>query len=135
MHEKQSPNGKAFQNINSSSKNESLNHQKTNVGYLHVRIGKPKQKASLWKVHQLVWLVFHPEYDRKKCGRQFIIHHKDHNKGNNRLDNLEFISSAEHRQVHTKEYWKNNPSGTKRLTYAKHLTKYALSLMATGGFQ
>lgn len=36
-------------------------------GYLHVRIGNPKQKATLWKVHQLVWYAFHPEYDRKKC--------------------------------------------------------------------
>ena len=100
-----------------------------------MRIGKPAHKASLWKVHQLVWLAFHPEYDRKKCGRQFIIHHKDHNKTNNKLDNLELISSAEHRQTHTKEYWKNNPNGTKRLTYAKRPTKYALSLMVTGGFQ
>ncbi len=128
MHEKQSPNGKAFQNINSSSKNESLNRQKINVGYLHVRIGKPKQKASLWKVHQLVWLAFHPEYDRKKYGRQFIIHHKDHNKQNNCLDNLELISALEHRQEHTKDYWKKNPNGTKRLVYRNKPTKYALSL-------
>ena len=36
-------------------------------GYLHVIIGLPKQKAELWKMHQLVWYAFHPEYDRKKC--------------------------------------------------------------------
>lgn len=86
------------------------------------------QKANLWKVHQLVWLAFHPEYDRKKYGRQFIIHHKDHNKQNNCLDNLELISALEHRQEHTKDYWKKNPNGTKRLVYRNKPTKYALSL-------
>ena len=106
-----------------------LKPSKDKCGYLHVRIGLPKQKASLWKVHQLVWLAFHPEYDRKKCGRQFIIHHKDHNKQNNCLDNLELISSAEHRQEHTKDYWEKNPTGTRRLIYRKKPTLYALSLI------
>lgn len=93
------------------------------------------QKANLWKVHQLVWLAFHPEYDRRKCGYKFIIHHKDHNKQNNCLDNLELISSAEHRQEHTKDYWKNNPNGTKRLVYRNKPTQYALSLMNKGDKQ
>lgn len=86
-------------------------------------------------MHQLVWLVFHPEYDRKKYGRQFIIHHKDHNKQNNNIDNLELISSAEHRQEHTNYYWKKNPNGTKRLVYRNKPTKYALSLMNKGDKQ
>ena len=85
-------------------------------------------------MHQLVWLVFHPEYDRKKCGRKYIIH-KDHDKTNNKLDNLELISALEHRQEHTKDYWKNNPNGTKRLVYRNKPTQYALSLMNKGDKQ
>lgn len=98
-------------------------------GYQHVVIGKPQHKGSLWKVHQLVWYTFHPEYDRKKCGKKVIIHHKDHNKKNNTLDNLELISVLEHRRAHTKDYWEKHPQGTKRLVYGKKPTKYALALM------
>lgn len=47
-----------------------LKPSKDKCGYLHVRIGLPMQKANLWKVHQLVWLAFHPEYDRKKMRTQ-----------------------------------------------------------------
>ena len=64
----------------------------------------------------------------RNVGKHIIIHHKDHNKTNNKLDNLELISSAEHRQEHTKNYWEKNPNGTKRLVYGNKPTKYALSL-------
>ena len=81
------------------------------IGYKHLRlIPDEGKRAVLWKVHQLVWKAFHPEYDRKQCGRTNIIHHKDHNKQNNCLENLELISSAAHRKEHQKAYWQQHPN-------------------------
>lgn len=64
----------------------------------------------------------------RKCGRKYIIHHKDHNKQNNCLDNLELLSSKAHHMEHIKNYWEKHPNGTKRLVYRNKPTKYALSL-------
>lgn len=64
----------------------------------------------------------------RKCGRKYIIHHKDHNKQNNCLDNLELLSSKAHHMEHIKDYWEKHPNGTKRLVYGNKPTKYALSL-------
>lgn len=66
-------------------------------GYVHVRLCK-KGKYTLWKVHQLVALVF-LDHDRK-TDPNFIVHHKNENKRDNRLENLEIKSRAEHVREH-----------------------------------
>lgn len=65
-------------------------------GYVHVRLSKDA-KYTLWKVHQLVALVF-LNHDRKN--RECIVHHLNHNKQDNRLENLEVINRGEHVSQH-----------------------------------
>ena len=65
----------------------------------------------------------------RNVGKQIIIHHRDHNKHNNSLDNLELLSSKAHHMEHVKDYWEKNPNGTRRLIYRKKPTIYALSLI------
>ena len=65
----------------------------------------------------------------RNAGRALIIHHKDHNRKNNRLDNLEFLPSKAHHMEHIKDYWEKHPNGTRRLIYGKKPTLYALSLI------
>jgi len=57
--------------------------------------GKNKGKGKSILVHRLVW--------REKFGKipkDFIIHHKNGNKKDNRIENLECISKSDHRKKH-----------------------------------
>lgn len=65
-------------------------------GYVHVRLCK-KSKFTLWKVHQLVAYAF-LGHDRKN--RDYIVHHLNHDKKDNRLINLEVIERGQHIRGH-----------------------------------
>jgi hypothetical protein len=77
-------------------KGKILNPCQDKEGYLHVRLTKGNG-YTLWKVHQLVALVF-LGHDRKN--RDFIVHHLNHNKKDNRLENLEIQQRGEHIRKH-----------------------------------
>lgn len=47
------------------------------------------------RLHRLVYEAFVGEIPK---GHKFHIHHKDHNKQNNRVDNLELVTAKEHYQ-------------------------------------
>ena len=53
-------------------------------GYIHVRLICPwNGKIKLYKVHRLVAMHFYEDWNDS-----LVIHHIDHNKQNNHLDNL-----------------------------------------------
>lgn len=57
-------------------------------------------------LHQYVW--------QEANGTQpkgWDVHHKDGNKDNNSLDNLELITRSAHQAIHGKEYFENNKEG------------------------
>lgn len=60
-------------------------------GYAVVRITYKRKKMS-WKVHQLVASAF---LGHTPNGNNMVVNHKDFNRKNNRLDNLEIVSSRE----------------------------------------
>lgn len=64
-------------------------------GYMTVRLRNGKVLKKCIRVHTLVALAFLPE--REVTGRK-EVNHKDGNKHNNRLDNLEWVSSLENTQ-------------------------------------
>ena len=59
-------------------------------GYYSVGIKNDKKKHVNMKVHRLVALCFIPNIDNK-----YTVNHKDHNKLNNNLDNLEWATTTE----------------------------------------
>lgn len=77
-------------------------------GYKHLRLVTDDGKTVLYKIHTLIYLAFNPDYKhaKEKYGRKIIIHHKDHNKQNNRLENLELLSAAAHSNTHKPDKWK-----------------------------
>lgn len=85
--------GKCVKYIKGKVRRQSPN----NYGYLTVQLrknGVPDNKL----VHVLVAEAFIPNpnnYD--------IVHHKDHNQKNNRVENLEWISKEEHDAMHANE--------------------------------
>ena len=59
-------------------------------GYISVKVDKKRQR-----VHRLVYEHFGNDFNPN-----YHIHHKDGNKQNNHIDNLECISPAEHNRRH-----------------------------------
>lgn len=66
-------------------------------GYLAITLSKCDRKKTLY-IHRLVAQAFIPNPYNKK-----VVNHKDRNKHNNRVDNLEWTSSSEN----TRHYYKN----------------------------
>ena len=57
--------------------------------YLKIKItenGKRKNKT----VHDLMMLTYDPNYTKNK--KKYVIHHRDHNPKNNKLENLQWIT-------------------------------------------
>lgn len=77
-------------------KTKILHAQKDKEGYLHVRLTKGNG-YTLWKVHQLVAAVF-LQHDRKD--RNYVVHHVNHDRSDNRLENLEVQDRSEHSRMH-----------------------------------
>lgn len=73
-------------NYNRSGKERLLKPRKTKNGYLIVSLFKDK-KAKIFLVHRIVCLAFLKNDNNLPC-----VNHKDENKQNNRVDNLEFCS-------------------------------------------
>lgn len=51
-----------------------------------------------YRLHRYIW-----EYYNGEIPKGYHIHHKDHNKNNNELSNLELLTEKEHRKRHTEE--------------------------------
>lgn len=69
---------------------------KTTNGYLRIRINKKYQ-------------FYHRYLMEKHLGRKLIskeiVHHKDHNRLNNNLNNLILMTNTEHGKYHANKYW------------------------------
>lgn len=69
--------------------NKKLMHPCDNgLGYKVIRLYDLNNERKMWYVHRLVYTVFMGEIKNE-------INHKDHNKSNNKLENLEDISRKE----------------------------------------
>ena len=62
------------------------------VGYFTVALCNLGQKAKTYKVHQLVAMAF---LGHNPCKMKLVINHKDSNKLNNNIDNLEIVTPIE----------------------------------------
>lgn len=61
-------------------------------GYKIISIHKKE-----FREHRMIW-----EEINGKIPEGFVIHHKDHNRSNNDIDNLELMSRSEHAKLHGK---------------------------------
>lgn len=80
-----------------------LKSSKTNCWYLIITLFK-NRKRSPFMIHRLVWLSFIPRIEDKP-----FINHKDWNKQNNNVSNLERCNRSEN-TLHAYKLWKIKPS-------------------------
>lgn len=87
------------------SGNNSTKHKKETIikcytdnhGYLHLTLSK-NGKSKKYLLHRLVADTF-----IDNPNEYTVVHHKDHNKQNNCLVNLEWVDEDVHRNIHNKE--------------------------------
>lgn len=73
------------------NKIRNLNPSKNNDGYLQVGLSK-KGCLKTFHIHKLVAIHF---LNHKPCGMKLVINHKDLNKQNNNINNLEIVTNRE----------------------------------------
>lgn len=61
-------------------------------------LGTVKENGKRQRLHRYIW-----EYYNGEIPKGYDIHHKDHNKDNNELDNLELITRSQHSKLHCQE--------------------------------
>lgn len=66
------------------------NHQR---GYTQFRVSYSRSKGRMYLTHRFIYECFFGEIEEGMC-----IHHIDHNKTNNELDNLMLVTDAENRE-------------------------------------
>ncbi len=79
-----------------------LNVHPNNRGYFTVSLYDSYNKKKTYFIHQIVAKAFLGDnFCCPSCGNTFEINHKDRNKKNNQLDNLEYVTHKENmRQYH-----------------------------------
>lgn len=97
--------GRIRNNRNGYILNPSVNFS----GYLEVNISKQKAKQKVELVHRMITQTFLPNPENKRT-----VNHKDHNRTNNNLSNLEWSTHSE----------QSNHSRKRKLTTEEHSSKY-----------
>lgn len=82
-------------NYNKTGKTKELSFETSRCGYHRVRLYNGKTKA--FYVHRLVYYSFFPSDDRK-----LQVNHKDEDKTNNHIDNLELLTPKENNHYGTR---------------------------------
>lgn len=86
---------------NDSNKNL-LSGYKTQEGYIRCSL-RVNGKTETVFLHRLVYFGFHPTEELKV---NYVVNHKDGNKSNNKLDNLEYVSQREN-MIHSQRILKS----------------------------
>lgn len=91
-------------------------------GYYRVLLFK-NNKSKVFKVHQLVAICF---LNHKPCGSKLVVNHKDKNKLNNNIDNLEVVTKRENTS------YRNHSSKYVGVSYHKHTKKWKSYIRING---
>jgi hypothetical protein len=94
-------------------------------GYLQVCLCKKGIKQKSVKVHQLVAITF---LNHTHCGHKLVVNHKDFNRLNNNLDNLEIVTARENSN---KKHLKSSSQYTGVSWYAR-LNKWVSQITING---
>lgn len=95
-------------------------------GYLRINLFKESKRKTIY-IHQLVAIAF---LGHKPKGNKLVVDHIDNNKTNNKLENLQVISSRENS---SKDQWRRNPSSyCVGVSYSSGKKKWEASISVNG---
>lgn len=95
-------------------------------GYYRVCLYKNNKRKSFY-IHQLVAIAF---LGHKPNGNKLVVDHIDNNKTNNKVENLQVISSRENS---SKDQWRRNPTSTfTGVSLNKSKNKWESSILVNG---
>ena len=115
-------------NITSSWRGKKLKHH-DNAGYKMVFL-KRNDKGRWQYVHRLLAIQYIPVPERLKGIYPLWVNHKDGNKGNNALDNLEWSTIAENIQHSFTVLKRTIIKGSDHWRYGKHLSDNTKQIMS-----
>ena len=109
-------------NYNRTGREEILKLLKFKSGHLFVYLYKNGVKKP-YLIHQLVAQHFIQNPECKP-----IVHHKDHNPANNKVDNLVWLTYEEHTAEHPEVYEASRKAGreTSRKALSKHINQFTI---------
>ena len=99
-------------------------------GYLEVTVGKKENRTTM-RVHRIILMAFDPRDNME----DLEVNHKDYNRTNNKLENLEWITHLQNdRYSSDKGNYKDNSSGCKngRAKYTEEEVIYMRKLYDEG---
>lgn len=111
-------------NYNNTNKPKLLKPKINKDNYYYVGLRKDK-KAHTKKIHQLVAIAF---LNHNPCGMEKVVNHKDFNKLNNSLSNLEIVTNRENCN---KKHLKSTSKYT-GVSYSKERKKWCSMIMING---
>lgn len=85
-------------------------------GYLEFFLCRSKDDHIRRYMHILVWEVFNGPIPKG-----YVVHHKDHNRHNNCIDNLELLTDSEHKKRHSTEDYESKKEKMLRHSVKSHL--------------
>ena len=93
-------------------------------GYTFIALSK-KYKSKTFYIHKLVAIYF---LGHKPCGHKLVVHHKDKNRANNKVNNLEIVTQRQN-TTNTK---KNKSSKYAGISYNKKRNRWTSSIRLNG---
>ena len=95
-------------------------NQKDAAGYPMITLDK-NRKRKTFRIHQLMAIAF---LGHKRCGFKLVVDHINNIKTDNRIDNLQVITS----RLNSTKNTKNNTSKYKGVSFEKYSKKYKASI-------
>ena len=112
------------------SKRKELKQRLNRDGYLEVTVGKKENRTTM-RVHRIILMAFDPRDNME----DLEVNHKDYNRTNNKLENLEWITHLQNvRYSSDNGNYKDNSSGCKngRAKYTEEEVIYMRKLYDEG---
>ena len=108
-------------------KRKELKQRLSEDGYLEITVGKTDNRTTM-KVHRIILMTFDPREDMENLE----VNHKDFNRTNNKLDNLEWLSHVENVRYSKENHRNFDGEKNPKATFTERQIKTIRAMYKTG---